>query len=130
MENNNTLVTSANPDEASEAAVFRELRVMVGEVLGEYELGADIEITADTTFFEDLELESIDIVVLAGHLESRYGSQVNIAEFLATLEIDEIIGLTVGRLVDHVIDCLPETCSVPETHSVKPSAPQNGSAER
>ncbi|MGH3826950.1 MAG: acyl carrier protein [Pseudonocardiaceae bacterium] len=89
--------------------MLRELSGMLREVLGEYELGADSEITAATTFFGDLELESIDLVVLAGHLEARYGSRVNIAEFIATLELDEIIGLTVGRLVDYVLDCLRTT---------------------
>ncbi|MEO7193460.1 MAG: acyl carrier protein [Pseudonocardiaceae bacterium] len=89
--------------------MLREFSGMLREVLGGYELGADFEITADTTFFGDLELESIDLVVLAGHVEARYGSRVNIAEFIATLELDEIIGLTVGRLVDYVLDCLSTT---------------------
>ncbi|MGH8933852.1 MAG: acyl carrier protein [Egibacteraceae bacterium] len=95
--------------EVTAAAVLRELRGMVEKVLGEYGVGEDIEITADTTLHEDLELESIDLVVLAGHLEARYGSRVNIAEFVATLELDEIIGLTVGQLVDYVVGRLPET---------------------
>lgn len=89
--------------------MLREFSGMLREVLGGYGLGADFEITADTTFFGDLELESIDLVVLAGHVEARYGSRVNIAEFIATLELDEIIGLTVGRLVDYVLDCLSTT---------------------
>ncbi|MGH3853358.1 MAG: acyl carrier protein [Pseudonocardiaceae bacterium] len=89
--------------------MLRELSGMLRGVLGEYELGEDVEITAATTFFGDLELESIDLVVLAGHLEARYGSRVNIAEFIATLELDEIIGLTVGQLVDYVLDCLRTT---------------------
>lgn len=92
--------------------MFHELSGMVSEMLGEYELGEDFDITADTTFFGDLELESIDLVVLAGHLETRYGSQVNIAEFIAALELDEIIGLTLGRLVDYVVDCLLVTRSL------------------
>jgi acyl carrier protein len=97
---------------------------MLREVLGEYELGDDLEITADTTFFGDLELESIDLVVLAGHVEARYGSGVNIAEFVATLEFDEIIGLTVGRLVDYVVDCLSMT------PGLEPAAPNTGSTQR
>jgi acyl carrier protein len=115
--------TPASTDEASRALVLRELSDMVREVLGEYELGEDFEITADTTFFGDLELESIDLVVLAGHLETRYGSQVNIAEFIASLELDEIIGLTFGRLVDYVVDCLFAT------RGLKPSASPTGSTQ-
>ncbi|MGH3829357.1 MAG: acyl carrier protein [Pseudonocardiaceae bacterium] len=109
MKTSKAAPTPASTDEASSAVIWRELSGMLREVLGEYELGADFEITADSTFFGDLELESIDLVVLAGHLEARYGSRVNIAEFIATLELDEIIGLTVGRLVDYVVDCLRTT---------------------
>jgi acyl carrier protein len=115
--------TSASTDEASAALMFRELSDMLREVLGEYELGEDFEITADTTFFGDLELESIDLVVLAGHVEARYGSRVNIAEFIAALELDEIIGLTFGRLVDYVVGCLLKT------RSLEPSAPHAGSSQ-
>lgn len=115
--------TSASRDEASAALMFRELSDMLREVLGEYELGEDFEITADTTFFGDLELESIDLVVLAGHVEARYGSRVNIAEFIAALELDEIIGLTFGQLVDYVVGCLLKTCSL------EPSVPHAGSTQ-
>ncbi|MDF3294223.1 MULTISPECIES: acyl carrier protein [Streptomyces] len=78
---------------------------MLRAVLDEYGLD-DIEITMETRFTEDLELESIDLVTLAGSLEAHYGRQVNFAAFVADLELDEIIGLTVGRLVEHVVRCL------------------------
>jgi acyl carrier protein len=93
--------TSADQDEASPAVVLREIRRMVEEILGEDWL-EDVEITMDTRFNDDLELESIDLVALAGRLEARYGSRVNFAEFIADLDLDEVIGLTVGRLVDDV----------------------------
>ncbi|MEU8588779.1 phosphopantetheine-binding protein [Streptomyces sp. NPDC048664] len=63
----------------------------------------DVEIGMETTFHRDLELESIDLVTLAGLLDERYGGQVNFAEFLAGMEFEEIIELTVGRLVEHVV---------------------------
>lgn len=124
METSKAATTSASPDEVSAAVVLRDLSAMVREVLGEYELGEDSEITADTTFFEDLELESIDLVVLAGHLEARYGSRVNIAEFVADLELDEIIGLTVGQLADCVVTCLRKATDL------EPSAPRKDSAQQ
>lgn len=104
-------LTPVSQEEASPAVVLRELSGMLNQVLGEYELGEDAEITMATTFIYDLGLESIDFVVLAGHLEARYGSRINFAEFIADLELDEIIGLTVGRLVDHVVGSLRKTRS-------------------
>ncbi|MFD5813697.1 acyl carrier protein [Streptomyces sp. NPDC059618] len=66
----------------------------------------DVEIGMATTFNRDLELESIDLVTLSGLLEERYGGRVNFAEFLAGMEFDEIIELTVGRLVAYVVTSL------------------------
>ncbi|MFE4513468.1 phosphopantetheine-binding protein [Kitasatospora sp. NPDC056783] len=78
---------------------------MLAAVLEEYGLD-DAEVTMETRFTEDLELESIDLVTLAGQLQERWGDRINFAEFLAGMELDEIIGLTVGRLVRHVVDRL------------------------
>jgi acyl carrier protein len=89
----------------SERSVLDEIAEMLRALLDEYGVD-DVEITMESRFTEDLELESIDLVTLAGQLEERYGRQVNFAQFVADLELDEIIGLTVGRLVEHVVRCL------------------------
>ncbi|WUK17198.1 phosphopantetheine-binding protein [Kitasatospora sp. NBC_00374] len=78
---------------------------MLAAVLDEYGLD-EAEVTMEARFTEDLGLESIDLVTLAGRLQDRWGERINFAEFLAGMELDEIIGLTVGRLVGHVVDRL------------------------
>lgn len=98
-----------NVDETSPSAVLREVGLIVERVRGDYELPDAPEITMDTRFQDDLELESIDLVELAGQLEARYGDHVNFAEFIADLELEEIIALSVGRLVDFVVGCLRRT---------------------
>jgi acyl carrier protein len=100
-----TTIQPTGPAHADEATVLAEITDMVREVLDEYGLD-DVEIGMDTTFTRDLELESIDLVALAGQLQARYGERVNFAEFVAGMELDEIIELTVGRLVRHVVCCL------------------------
>lgn len=89
----------------SEQTVLAEIAGMLRTLLDEYGLD-DIEITMKTRFTDDLEMESIDLVTLAGSLEARWGRQVNFAEFVAGLELDEIIDLTVGRLVEYVAGCI------------------------
>jgi acyl carrier protein len=78
---------------------------MLREIFDEYSVD-DIEITMDSSFYADLELESIDLVALAGRLQEHYGEQVNVAEFLADKDLDEVIELTVGELVRFVAGCL------------------------
>ena len=90
---------------ADEESVLADISGMLAKLLDEYGLD-DIEIGMRTTFNRDLELESIDLVTLAGLLEERYGGRVNFAEFLADMEFDEIIELTVVRLVEHVVQSL------------------------
>jgi acyl carrier protein len=85
--------------------VLEVISGMLREMLDEYAVD-DIEITADSSLFADLELESIDLVALAGRLQEHYGEQVNVAEFLADKDLDEVIELTVGQLVRFVASCL------------------------
>ncbi|WP_410598117.1 acyl carrier protein [Amycolatopsis sp. lyj-90] len=85
--------------------VLADIAVMLRELLEEYGLD-DAEIGRDTKFHDDLELESIDLVTLSGRLRDHYGDKVNFAEFIADRELDEIIALTVGELVDHVVASL------------------------
>jgi acyl carrier protein len=80
--------------------VLADISAMLRDVLDGYEVD---EITMDTTFHDDLEMESIDLVALGGHLTERYGDRVNFAEFIAGLDLDEIIDLKVGRLVEYVV---------------------------
>ncbi|MBD0747809.1 acyl carrier protein [Streptomyces sp. CBMA152] len=85
--------------------VLAEIAGLIVTVLGEY-APDPADIRPDTLFGDDLELESIDLVMLSGQLQEWYGDRVNFAEFVAGLEIDEVIALSVGRLVDHVVECL------------------------
>lgn len=91
-----------------EATVLTQLAGMLQELLEEYGL-EDAEITMDTTFHDDLELESVDLVALSGQLREHYGERVNFATFIAERDLDEIIALTVGELVRHIVASLRAT---------------------
>jgi acyl carrier protein len=87
------------------ATVLADITALLHDLLEEHGL-PDADITRESTFHGDLELESIDLVTLSASLREHYGDRVNFAELLADLELDEIIGLTVGELVDHVVTSL------------------------
>ncbi|MET8851076.1 phosphopantetheine-binding protein [Amycolatopsis sp. NPDC004625] len=91
-----------------EATVLAALAGMLRELLEEYGLD-DAEITMETTFHDDLELESVDLVALSGQLREQYGDRVNFATFIAERDLDEIIALTVGELVRYVVASLRAT---------------------
>lgn len=89
---------------ADKTAVFADVVSMLRAVLGDF--GTDVEITADSTFSDDLGMESLDVVSLAGRLQSRYGNSVNFAQFVAGLDVSSMADLRVGQLVDFVADSL------------------------
>ena len=58
-------------------------------------------ITMATSFNGDLELESIEFVALAEKLQQHYG--IDFVSWISTKELDEIIKLTVGELVEFIV---------------------------
>jgi acyl carrier protein len=88
-----------------------EIAAMLSAVLAD--IGPDpVDITMETSFNDDLELESIDMVSLAVMLNARWGDRVNFAEFVAGKHLDELIALKVGDLVYHVLDGLTVTTAI------------------
>jgi acyl carrier protein len=85
--------------------VLMTLAALLRETIGE-EWAQDMPITLDTSFNEDLELESIEFVALAERLQVEYGKSVDFAGWLANKELGEIIGLRVGQVVDFIVACL------------------------
>ncbi|MGW0533920.1 acyl carrier protein [Streptomyces sp. NPDC003032] len=94
--------TTAPPDERH---VLVEIAEMITTVLGDY-APDPASIGMYTRFGDDLEMESIDLVTLAGLLAEWYGPDANFASYLASLELDEIISLTVGDLVAYICRAL------------------------
>ena len=81
--------------------VLDEVVQLLIEVVGEDFL-LDLEITRDTTFSDDLALESIEFVALAEKLQQRYGGRVDFAAFVADMDITEIMTMKVGTLVAYI----------------------------
>ena len=74
---------------------------LIVTVIGEEYL-LDLEITRETSFDDDLEVESIEFVALAAQLREHYGDRVDFVAFLADKEVGEIIALTVGDVVEYI----------------------------
>ena len=91
--------------DVSEDAILSCVRRHLGDVIGDPEL-LFTDITMETKFGSDLELESIEFVALASHLTTEFGDRVNFVEFLSMKDVDEIVSLTVGDLVRYVAICL------------------------
>ena len=90
--------TAAPPPEQ----VLAELERILTDVVGD-DLLLDGPLTPETSFDADLQLESIEFVALADQLLATYGERVDFVGWMAGMQLDEIIGLTVGQVVDFVV---------------------------
>ena len=77
---------------------------LVREVVGD-DFPDDLVIESGTSFSDDLELESIEFVALAEKIQAHYGESVNFVAWLSDMELDRIIALRVGDLVEFIDRC-------------------------
>jgi acyl carrier protein len=77
--------------------VVRILTDVVGE-----DFLLDTEITPDTTFSDDLGLESIEFVAMSEKLNEFYGGAVDFAELIGVMDINDIMSMTVGTLTGYI----------------------------
>ncbi|MEV7414945.1 acyl carrier protein [Streptomyces sp. NPDC089919] len=83
------------------SGTLAEITRMLADVVGEEFLLAD-EVTMETTFNDDLALESIEFVALAERLHQRYGAAADLMGFLAENDMEQILAMSVGDLVAHI----------------------------
>jgi acyl carrier protein len=88
----------------SQDEILRTVEKLVVEIAGN-EILISGPITMTTTFNGDLELESIEFVALAEKLQIHYGNEVDFVGWISKKELDQIIALTVGDLVELIASC-------------------------
>ncbi len=88
----------------AQADVLGTVSGLIREVIGE-DFALDQPIAMETSFSDDLELESIEFVALAEKLQGRYGKSVDFARWLSGMELDQILALKVGDLVQFIVRC-------------------------
>jgi len=73
-----------------------EVAGLVQQVTRESEVGPSTRLDGD------LLMDSLEFAALAGLLAQRYGEYVDLQGFLAELEIDQIIELTVSDVAEYI----------------------------
>jgi acyl carrier protein len=77
------------------------------DVVGE-ELVEEVGIGLDATFAEDIELESMEVMEIAERLIATYGERVDFIGWFAEMELEDLVEMTVGRVVDFIVASLQE----------------------
>lgn len=87
--------------------VLTDLERILVEVVGD-DLLLDEPLHMDTSFNDDLQLESIEFVALAEMLLTEYGERVDFVNWMAGMELDQVVALTAGQVVEFVVSSLTE----------------------
>lgn len=90
----------------STAAGVRELAGMLQQATGESDRWA-AQITPATRLEDDLLLESVEYAALGELIQRRYGDRFDLVSFLAGLDLDQLLALTVGDLRSYLSGAAP-----------------------
>ncbi len=93
--------------EISRTEILNTIESQLKAVMGEDFLLQ--ELSPETSLSDDLALESVEFVALGGKLQSTFGDKVNFAEFVADLDLDGIMNLTIGDVVAYLYTRLNTT---------------------
>ncbi len=85
--------------EIDNPVLLTDLREIIADIIGQDKDLNGEEITMETSFSHDLELESIEFVVLSEKLQAKYGTELDFTAWLSAKELDEIINLQVKDVV-------------------------------
>jgi acyl carrier protein len=88
-------------EQAEQTSVFSEVERMIIDIIGA-EAAEFTDISEQSTFVADLEMDSIQIVQLAEGINELYGKQVNFLGLLSDKSLKELLKLTVGDIVEFI----------------------------
>jgi acyl carrier protein len=87
--------------DTTDPRLLSEITQILREVTGEGGEWA-AAITPNARLDADLAMESIEVTAFGELLRERYGAAVDLPALLADLDLDQLIGLTVGQVAAHV----------------------------
>jgi acyl carrier protein len=66
----------------------------------------ECQIGLDSTFAEDIQLESMEVMEVAEKLMDAYEGRVDFVAWFADMELEVLVELTVGHIVDFIVTSL------------------------
>ncbi|HET6949937.1 MAG TPA: hypothetical protein VFI47_06170 [Acidimicrobiales bacterium] len=78
------------------------------DVVGQ-EFYEECAVGLDSTFAEDVELESMEMMEIADRLIETYEGRVDFVAWFADMELEQIIDLTLGSVVEFIVASLEAT---------------------
>ena len=84
--------------------LFTLLKGFITEVIGA-EFVEEMDITPDSSFTKDLEMDSIEIVSFSEKIKAHFGDQINFTGWLSSMDLDELINLDLRMIINYIYEC-------------------------
>lgn len=89
--------------EQKKEEIYLELKQFVGEIIG-VDILDELNVTPDSVFTKDIEMDSIEIVSFAEKVKNKYGDQVDFTGWLSSMSMEELINLSFSQIVNFIAD--------------------------
>ena len=91
--------------------IFEQLKQFISEIIGT-DVVEELNVTNESIFTKDLEMDSIEIVTFAEKVNNYYGKTFDFTSWLYGIELENLINLSLGDIVDLISDAISEKKSL------------------
>ncbi|AKK71374.1 acyl carrier protein [Chryseobacterium indologenes] len=84
--------------------LFTLLKGFITEVIGA-EFVEEMDITPESSFTKDLEMDSIEIVSFSEKIKAHFGDQIDFTGWLSSMDLDQLINLDLSMIINYIYEC-------------------------
>lgn len=95
-------ITTQQP--LSSEQIFNLLKTFITEVIGE-EFVEDLDISRESSFTRDLEMDSIEIVSFSEKVKLHFGEHIDFTGWLSGMDLDQLINLKLDDIIKYIESC-------------------------
>ncbi|MFP3594892.1 acyl carrier protein, partial [Chryseobacterium sp. SIMBA_038] len=81
--------------------LFTLLKGFITEVIGA-EFVEEMDITPESSFTKDLEMDSIEIVSFSEKIKAHFGDQIDFTGWLSSMDLDQLINLDLSMIINYI----------------------------
>jgi acyl carrier protein len=96
--------TITTPQKLNSEEIFAVLKGFITEVIGE-EFVEGMDISRESSFTRDLEMDSIEIVSFSEKVKAYFGENIDFTGWLSSMDLDQLIHLSLDDIIKYIESC-------------------------
>ncbi len=83
--------------------ILENLKQFIAEIIGA-DIAEELNITENSVFTKDLEMDSIEIVSFAEKVKLKYGKEIDFTSWLSGMDLDQLVDLSLNDIIEFIIN--------------------------